>query len=105
MVFITQLKWLSFKQDLSDIEKLLTDQVATYAILKYALDIPNSVYFEAIELLSQNIDEIYYEKLLKLIKEYNNNKNISMVMDEEFVETIEADLSQYYLSGGLHVWG
>lgn len=93
MVFVVNLKWLSFKQDLSNISRLLEDQKSTYVILKYAYDVPQSAYFEVMDILLENKDCIYYNKLLKLIKEYNNALQANLSGEEEYIETIYFDTS------------
>ena len=68
---------------------MLEDQKSTYAILRYAFDIPDSLYKVAMNLLAANADSITYDKLKKLVKLYAKASQVGIVMDEEFVETIE----------------
>jgi hypothetical protein len=90
MVFVINLKWLSFKQDLSKMDRMLEDQVSTYAILRYAFDIPDRVYRQVMDQLSTSLDEIYYRKLHKLVSLYANVSNAGLKeFEEEFIETIE----------------
>jgi hypothetical protein len=70
MVFTIGVKGLSYKQDLSNIELMLEDQESTYAVLKYAYDIPDEIYIEAIYALEERIGELEYPKLVKLVYEH-----------------------------------
>lgn len=88
MVFIVNLKWLSFKQDLSSISRYLEDQKSTYAILRYAYDIPQSVYSEVMDILIENKECIYYNKLLNLVNEYDKAIQANITGEDEYVETI-----------------
>jgi hypothetical protein len=100
MVFVINLKWLSFKQDLSKIDRMLEDQVSTYAILRYAFDIPDRIYRQVMDQLSTYVDEIYYRKLFKLVSLYSKVSNAGLKeFEEEFVETIE--LKQGYGGKGM----
>lgn len=67
MVFTISLKNLSFKQNLADIDAMLDDQPATYAILKHATDVPEEVYFHAIYMLEEKMSDITYPKLIELV--------------------------------------
>jgi hypothetical protein len=76
VVFTLSLKYLSFKQDLSNIESMLDDQEATYAILRYALDVPTDVYRDAMYMLEEEISSLRYHKLISLVYnwiEYNDS--------------------------------
>lgn len=88
MVFIVNLKWLSFKQDLSSISRYLEDQKSTYAILRYAYDIPQSIYSEVMDILIENKECIYYNKLLNLVNEYDKAIQANITEENEYVETI-----------------
>ena len=89
MVYTVILKWLSFKQDLSDTAAMLNDEKSTYVILRYADDIPQSVLSEAMEFLVEVEGGLTYRKLIDLVKQYKAASNIQMTMDEEHDETIE----------------
>ena len=89
MVFTASLRKFSAKQDLSSINCMLSDQQATYVILRYAQDVPDSVYNKAMFSLAENEESLFYRKLVKLVKAYKAASSIKMEMDEEFVETIE----------------
>ena len=90
MVFVTNLKWLSFKQDLSSVDRMLEDQVSTYAILRYSFEIPDRVYKIAMDQLTTCIEEIYYRKLHKLVSLYNNVSSAGLKdFEDEYVETVE----------------
>jgi len=83
MVYTVNLKWLSFKTDLSDVVKMLNDEKATYVILRYAKDIPSWLYETAMDMLISVKSEIYYSKLSNLVKQYESASGIQMTMDEE----------------------
>ena len=70
MVFTTSLKYLSYKQDIHDVDQMLADQKSTYAILKYAQDIPDLYYMEAMDDLCDRFDEVTYVKLKILLFYY-----------------------------------
>lgn len=89
MVYTINLKWCSYKQDISSVDKMVSDQPATYAILRYAQDIPESIYRRAMNLLLACTDQITNKKLNKLLKSYANVSKVGIVMDEEFVETLD----------------
>lgn len=89
MVYAVSLKWASYKQDILNVEQMLSNQCATYAILRYAQDIPESLYKRSMNLLLASIDRITNKKLSKLMKSYAGVAKVGIVMDEEFVETIE----------------
>lgn len=94
MVYTVNLKWAAFKQDISSLDKMIDNQIATYAILRYAQDIPDAIYKKAMNLLAASVDTIMYRKLAKLVKSYCNVAKVGLVMDEEFVETIEIPVGQ-----------
>ena len=89
MVYTINLKWQSYKQDITNIDKMLSDQASTYAILRYAYDIPDSIYKRAMNLLLACMDQITNRKLSKLTHSYAGVAKVGLVMDEELVETIE----------------
>jgi len=95
MTFSVNLKWLSFKQNLEDKERMLADQVSTYAILRYAHDIPTRVLENTMKwLISMYFDDALSDrKLMTLVNEYRKACSINMVMDEEFVETLEIPIT------------
>jgi hypothetical protein len=99
MVYTVILKWLSFKQNLADIGEMINNEKATYAILRYAMDIPQPVYANAMEQLSDIEEHLVYQKLINLIREYNSAAGIQMTMDEELDESIEL----YYEDGMMKV--
>jgi hypothetical protein len=70
MVFTVSVKYLSYKQDIHDIDLMLEDQVSTYAILKYAGDIPDIYYMEAMDDLSDVYTDLTYPKLIELVYQY-----------------------------------
>ena len=70
MPYMVSVKWLSFKQNISDIDDMLDDQAATYAVLKYCTEIPEIVYFGAMDELSANIASIVDKRLFKLVEQY-----------------------------------
>lgn len=70
MVFTLGIRNLSFKQDFSNIEEMLDDQQATYAILRYCAEMPKSVWFNSMDLLVSNYHLIKYRKLIIFINEY-----------------------------------
>ena len=70
MVFTVSLKHLSFKQDVHNLDSMLSDQKATYAILRYAKDLPEYFYIEAMDDLCDNFLYIEYDKLKKFLIEY-----------------------------------
>lgn len=88
MVYTVILKWLGFKQDLSNIATMMADEKATYAILRYATDIPQGVYAECMDQLIEVLDALEYRKLINLVKEFKAVSSISMTMDEEHIETL-----------------
>lgn len=100
MVFTVTLKWMSFKQDISNIMLMLQDQQATYAVLRYAHDIPQVVFLEAMDLLVENKEAIYFAKLLKYVEQYEKNASLTMTADEEFVETVYLDPESMMLING-----
>ena len=89
MVYTVNLKWAAFKQDISSLDKMMDNQITTYAILRYAQDIPESIYKKAMNLLAASADIIMYKKLAKLVRSYCNVAKVGIVMDEEFVETLD----------------
>jgi len=89
MVFTVNLKQLSFKQDLSNLNIMLTDQVSTYAILRYAQDVPDKAYQRAMNILLASGDNIGHRKLRSLVMAYGKVAGAGMTMDEELEETIE----------------
>lgn len=89
MVFTVNLKQLSFKQDISKLKLMLQDQPSTYAILRYAHDIPTTAYAKAMNMLVANGGDITNKKLSRLVKEYSNVSGVAMIMDEEFVESLD----------------
>lgn len=95
MTFLVNLRRLSFKQNLSDKERLLEDQASTYAILRYAQDIPTKILEETMSWLIRmyDLDMLWHRKLMMLVNEYRKVSKISMIMDEEFVETIEVPVT------------
>jgi hypothetical protein len=93
MIYTVNLRQLSFKQNLSSLITLLNDQQATYAILRYAQEVPERIYNSAMIKLAQNIDQITYKKLLKLVNSYISARRVGIIMDEEFVETIEVPVN------------
>lgn len=88
MVYTVILKWLGFKQDLGNIATMMADEKATYAILRYATDIPQVVYAECMDQLIEVLDALEYRKLINLVKEFKSVSSISMTMDEEHIETL-----------------
>lgn len=94
MTYTANIKWLSFKQNLSDLTSVSYDEKATYAIMKYAHDIPQSLYCSTMEYLISIKEALYYRKLINLVSEYEAASKTHMVMDEEFVETIEVPINQ-----------
>jgi hypothetical protein len=99
MVYTVILKWLSFKQNIGDIGAMLNDEKSTYAILRYAMDIPQSIYAHAMDQLTDVEEHLLYHKLINLVKEYNSAAGIHMTMDEEIEETIEL----YYEDGMMKI--
>lgn len=75
MVFTTSVKYLSYKQDLSDIDLMLNDQESTYSILKYAQDVPSDVYENAMFLLEERLIDVTYIKLIQLIIDFLDGHN------------------------------
>lgn len=88
MVYTVILKWLSFKQDIGNVALMMENEKATYAILRYAADIPQSVYAECMDQLIEVLDALEYRKLIDLVKEFKAVSSISMTMDEEHIETL-----------------
>lgn len=89
MVYSVILRSLSFKMDISITSQMLANQQATYAILRYAKDIPDKVYKQAMALLNDREGFVHYVKLRKLIDEYNKaSKPIIEFEEDELVETI-----------------
>jgi hypothetical protein len=70
MVYTVSVKWLSFKQNISDIDDMLANQQATYAILKYCTEVPEMVYFGAMDELAANIASIVDKRLFSLVEQY-----------------------------------
>jgi hypothetical protein len=68
---------------------MLNDQASTYAILRYCFEIPDTTYRRAMNLLLPCMDQIEHPKLIKLLNSYAGITKVGIVMDEEFVETIE----------------
>lgn len=89
MVFAVNIRWKGFKQDISSVDTMLKDQTSTYAILRYADDVPDYLYKKAMNLLLACSDQITNKKLNKLIRSYAGVAKVGIVMDEELVETIE----------------
>lgn len=87
MVYTVSLKNLSFKQNLGSQQDIFADQISTYAILKYAQDLPDQIYNEVMLDLVDNIDAIYYDKLLlyvQLWKSENLDKIKKYLKDQAF---------------------
>ena len=61
---------ISYKQNICDIELMLKDQEATFAVLKYAVDIPECLYNDAMEDLWSRIYDITDERLYELVFEF-----------------------------------
>lgn len=94
MVFNVNLKSIGFKQNISDIDIMLADQINTYAVLRYGRDIPNKIYNNAMSQLVSNIEFIYDRRLYKLVKEYAYVAKVGIVdFDEEFDSTIDVDIN------------
>jgi hypothetical protein len=89
MVFTVNIKWLSFKQNISSLNLLLKDQISTYAILRYAHDIPTSAYKQSMNLLLANTDQLSYKKLKTLVEKYGKVNNVGIFMSDELEETID----------------
>ena len=70
MVFTLGLRNLSFKQDLSNIEEMLDDQQATYAILRYCSEMPKSIWYNSMDQLVENYHLLKHHKLVIFINEY-----------------------------------
>lgn len=105
MVYTISLRNLSFKMNLSDMTTMLTNQEATYAILRYAKDIPDSVYSLAMQELILNFDEIHYPKLLKIVKAYKSVTSVGIQMSDELVGSIivEDGIARYEEDGEV-IW-
>lgn len=88
MVYTVNLKWLSFKMDISSPISMLNNQESTYAILRYAYDIPSWAYEKAMEVLISAKESINYGKLKKLVSEYESVSKIQLLMEDEFEESI-----------------
>ena len=70
MVYTLSVKYLSFKQDLSNIEAMLDDQVSTYAVLKYCDEIPDKVWRNAVLLLIDKYNKIKSKGLKAFLDEF-----------------------------------
>jgi len=90
MVYSVMLKWLSFKIDISSLAVMIENQQETYAVLRYAHDIPDLVFKEAMNKLLSREEWIHHRKLLKLVSSYKKiQKPILEIEEDELVETIE----------------
>ena len=87
--------------NLSDSDVMINNQQATYAILRYAKDIPVSVTKQAMDLLSMNIESIYHRKLLKIIKSFQSVNKIGITLTDELVGSIivEDGIARYEEDG------
>ena len=105
MVYTVSLKHLSFKMDLSNIDIMLEDQAQTYAILKYAKDVPMSVYSNVMQELALNFDELHYRKLIRLVKDYKAASSVGIQMTDEVVGSIivEDGMARYEEDGEV-IW-
>jgi hypothetical protein len=72
MVYSVNLKYLSFKQNISKLDYMLFDETSTYAILKYASDIPSDDYKNAMNILSSAYDSLTNIKLQRLVEEFSS---------------------------------
>lgn len=89
-MFIARLRNLSFKQNISDTENLLQDQKSSYAVLRYAHDIPTSIFNSAMDFLTQHLDMITERKLLQLVDDYiKATKAVSFEFTDEFDYSID----------------
>lgn len=88
-MFTVQLKTLFFKKNISETESLLTDQAATYVILRYAHDIPSATFDIAMNFLVENIDDISDVRLLRFVNDYIDASGISFEFTDEFDHTLE----------------
>ena len=70
MVFTVSVKYLSYKQDIHNMDSMLRDQESTYAILKYAKDIPDIYYIEAMDDLCDRFEDVTDFKLKRLLFDY-----------------------------------
>lgn len=88
MVFTLGLRWCSFKQDISNVNLMLSDQQSTYAILRYAYDIPSSLYNNAMSELSDELESITHRKLFTLVTSWKAASGIKMSAEEEIEKSI-----------------
>lgn len=86
VVFTVAIKRLSFKQDISDINSMLSDQQSTYAILRYAFDIPTQDYSQTMDSLYEERGSIIYPKLLKLVTLFKKFSSVGMVIETDEIE-------------------
>lgn len=97
MVYNVEVKWLSFRQDLSNKVRVLNDQQATYAVLKYAQDVPQDTQMACLEFLKKHTGQITDRKLRRLVEEYIRASGAGLIFEpEEFVETIEIPVEQTF---------
>lgn len=61
---------ISYKQNICDIDLMLEDQEATFVVLKFATDIPDCLYNDAMEDLWSRIYDITDERLYNLVFEF-----------------------------------
>lgn len=58
---------------------MLEDEVATYAILKYATDVPEDIYRDAMYMLEEEISSLRYHKLIMYVYDWiENNDSIEV---------------------------
>lgn len=105
MVYTVSLKHLSFKMNLADISLMLENQEQTYAILKYAKDVPMSVYSNVMQELVLNFEELHHKKLINLVGEYRSVSSVGIQMTDEIVGSIivEDGMARYEEDGEV-IW-
>jgi hypothetical protein len=87
MVFTVSLKRLNYKMNITNISDMLADQESTYAILRYAYDIPSALYKDTMDSLIAEELCLQYPKLIKLVSLYKKTNNIRILIDQDEVET------------------
>lgn len=108
MVFQVALRWLTFKQDISNINKMLESQIATYAILRYAYDIPEATYKKAMDELAVSADYIDDRRLARIVDQWVKINNVGLQdWEEESVGVLTMDWDtgeMIYTEGDTIVW-
>lgn len=67
MVYTTYFKKYFYKQDLSNLSKMIEDQESTFIILKYCDEVPSRIYRDTVTLLLDRYKEITFKPLKDLV--------------------------------------